>query len=156
MNAENEENQENEEVFEKIIIGVCAMAKKVNSKPMEAILSRLRSYDYFDIVIFPQETILNEPITEWPRCDCLISFYSKDFPLKKAEEYAKLFNPYLINDLQKQWDIMVKIMINFFLINYFKILVIIIFYSKGSHQSLRNTQRKRHRTTDICNKATRR
>ena len=52
---------------------------------------------------------MNKPITEWPKCDCLISFYSKDFPLKKVQEYANLFNPFLINDLEKQWDIMDRI-----------------------------------------------
>ncbi len=103
---ENEEEKILEENFEKIIVGVCAMAKKVNSKPMEAILTRLKSYDHFEIIVFPQETILDEPIEQWPRCDCFLSFYSKDFPLKKAQEYAKHFNPYLINDLEKQWDIM--------------------------------------------------
>ncbi len=85
------------------------MAKKVNSKPMEQILSRLRSYDYFSINVFDQNTILNASIEEWPKCDCLISFYSKDFPLSKAEAYAKRYNPFLINDLEKQWDIMDRI-----------------------------------------------
>ena len=106
MNDEDEYDTRPEESFDKIIVGVCAMAKKVNSKPMEAILSRLKSYDHFDIIVFTQETILDSPIENWPRCDCFLSFYSKDFPLKKAQEYAKLFNPYLINDLEKQWDIM--------------------------------------------------
>ena len=94
---------------EKILVGVCAMAKKVNSKPMGEILNRLKSYDHFDINIFEEDVILNKPITEWPKCDCLISFYSKDFPLKKVQEYANLFNPFLINDLEKQWDIMDRI-----------------------------------------------
>ncbi len=85
------------------------MAKKVNSKPMEQILSRLRTYNYFSINVFNQETILNAPIEEWPKCDCLISFYSKDFPLSKAEAYAKCYNPFLINNLEKQWDIMDRI-----------------------------------------------
>lgn len=98
-----------EEQMEKITVGICAMAKKVNSKPMEAILSRLKNYNYFDIIIFEQDVILKSPITEWPKCDCLISFYSKDFPLKKAQEYANLYNPFLINDLDKQWDIMDRI-----------------------------------------------
>lgn len=98
-----------DETFEKITVGICAMAKKVNSKPMENILTRLKNYNYFEIIIFPQEVILNSPITEWPRCDCLISFYSKDFPLKKAQEYADMYSPFLINDLEKQWDIMDRI-----------------------------------------------
>jgi len=98
-----------EENYEKISIGICAMAKKVQSKPMEQILNRLKSYDHFDINIFDQDVILNAPVEEWPKYDCLISFYSKDFPLKKAQEYVKLNNPFLINDLEKQWDIMDRI-----------------------------------------------
>ena len=82
------------------------MAKKVSSKPMEEILSRLKILDYFEITIFQQDMILNSPIDEWPIVDCLISFYSKDFPLKKAQEYAYKYRPFLINDLEKQWDIM--------------------------------------------------
>ena len=108
QSKDEDDKDEEEELFEKIIIGVCAMEKKVHSKPMEQILTRLKNYDHFEIIIFPQETILNEPIAAWPKCDCLISFYSKGFPLSKAEEYAKLYNPLLINDLEKQWDIMVN------------------------------------------------
>lgn len=108
---DSDENDDDkvEENIEKIKIGVCAMAKKVLSKPMEQILTRLKSYDHFDINLFDQNIILNSPIEEWPKCDCLISFYSKDFPLKKAEEYVRMFNPFLINDLEKQWDIMDRI-----------------------------------------------
>ncbi len=29
-----------------------------------------------------------------------------DFPLKKAQEYAKQFNPFLVNDLEKVRDIL--------------------------------------------------
>jgi len=100
---ENGEEDEMNEITEKISVGVCAMSKKVNSKPMGEILNRLHNYDHFEIEIFNEELILNKPITEWPKCDCLISFYSKDFPLKKVQEYKNLYNPFLINDLDKQW-----------------------------------------------------
>lgn len=76
---------------------------------MEEILNRLKSYNYFEIIIFDQELILNAEPVSWPKCDCLISFYSKDFPLKKVQEYANIYNPFLINDLEKQWDIMDRI-----------------------------------------------
>jgi inositol hexakisphosphate/diphosphoinositol-pentakisphosphate kinase len=85
------------------------MAKKVNSKPMEEILTRLKSYDHFEINIFDEIIILTSPVEEWPKCDCLISFYSKGFPLKKVQDYAEKFRPFLINDLEKQWDIMDRI-----------------------------------------------
>ena len=91
---------------EKISVGIIAMAKKVTSKPMEQILDRLKSYAYFEIHIFSESMILHEAIEAWPRCDCVISFFSKGFPLAKAQAYAALYPTFLINDLEKQWDIM--------------------------------------------------
>lgn len=41
----------------------------------------------------------------WPLCDCLIAFHSKGFPLDKAIQYAKLRKPYIINNLEMQYDI---------------------------------------------------
>lgn len=41
-----------------IIVGICAMAKKSNSKPMKVILARLEEFEYITTVIFPEETIL--------------------------------------------------------------------------------------------------
>lgn len=60
-----------------IVVGICAMTKKSNSKPMTQILERLCKFDYIDVVIFPEEVILEEPVENWPLCDCLISFHSK-------------------------------------------------------------------------------
>ncbi|XP_043981447.1 inositol hexakisphosphate and diphosphoinositol-pentakisphosphate kinase 1 isoform X7 [Gambusia affinis] len=88
-----------------ILVGICAMMKKSKSKPMTEILERLCKFDYIDVVIFPEEVILEEPVEKWPLCDCLISFHSKGFPLDKAVEYAKLRNPMLINDLNMQYFI---------------------------------------------------
>ena len=83
----------------KITIGVCAMDKKARSKPMREILNRLSS-DLFNIVIFGDACIMNQPVEEWPQVDCLITFYSTNFPIEKALEYIKLRNPFLINDLE--------------------------------------------------------
>lgn len=44
---------------------------------MTQILERLCKFDYIDVVIFPEEVILEEPVEKWPLCDCLISFHSK-------------------------------------------------------------------------------
>ena len=71
------------------VLGVCAMDKKVHSKPMIQvksrltadltarlqILDRLRAYGEFDIIVFGNELILNDdiPVSAWPICDCLIS-----------------------------------------------------------------------------------
>ena len=41
----------------------------------------------------------------WPLCDCLIAFHSKGFPLDKAIAYTKLRRPYIINNLEMQFDI---------------------------------------------------
>ncbi|XP_075884994.1 inositol hexakisphosphate and diphosphoinositol-pentakisphosphate kinase 1 isoform X2 [Nelusetta ayraudi] len=88
-----------------IVVGICAMTKKSKSKPMTQILERLCRFDYIEVVVFPEEVILEEPVEKWPLCDCLISFHSKGFPLDKAVEYAKLRNPLLINDLNMQYFI---------------------------------------------------
>ncbi|KAK9917336.1 hypothetical protein WJX75_003277 [Coccomyxa subellipsoidea] len=86
----------------KIHIGICAMDKKAHSRPMNAIVERLEAYGEFDIKYFGDETILHKPITGWPTCDCLLSWHSDGFPLAKAQKYAALRKPYLINDMVMQ------------------------------------------------------
>uniref|UniRef100_A0A8C4KLB5 Inositol hexakisphosphate and diphosphoinositol-pentakisphosphate kinase n=1 Tax=Dromaius novaehollandiae TaxID=8790 RepID=A0A8C4KLB5_DRONO len=88
-----------------ILVGICSMAKKSKSKPMKEILERLSMFKYITVVIFEEDVILNEPVENWPSCDCLISFHSKGFPLDKAVAYAKLRNPFVINDLNMQYHI---------------------------------------------------
>ncbi|MCO5593914.1 hypothetical protein L7F22_047933 [Adiantum nelumboides] len=72
------------------------------SPPMTQILDRLRAFGEFEIFIFGDEVILEEPVDKWPPCDCLIAFYSTGFPMEKAEEYAQLRRPFLVNDLKMQ------------------------------------------------------
>ncbi|XP_054858374.1 inositol hexakisphosphate and diphosphoinositol-pentakisphosphate kinase 1 isoform X2 [Eublepharis macularius] len=88
-----------------IVVGICAMTKKSKSKPMTQILERLCKFEYITVQILGEDVILNEPVENWPPCDCLISFHSKGFPLDKAVAYAKLRNPFLINDLDMQYYI---------------------------------------------------
>uniref|UniRef100_A0A8B9FM91 Inositol hexakisphosphate and diphosphoinositol-pentakisphosphate kinase n=1 Tax=Amazona collaria TaxID=241587 RepID=A0A8B9FM91_9PSIT len=88
-----------------IVVGICAMTKKSKSKPMTQILERLCKFEYITVVIMGEDVILNEPVENWPSCDCLISFHSKGFPLDKAVAYAKLCKPFLINDLDMQYYI---------------------------------------------------
>ncbi|AWP08009.1 putative inositol hexakisphosphate and diphosphoinositol-pentakisphosphate kinase 2-like [Scophthalmus maximus] len=102
---EMEDDEDESPPERQIVVGICAMMKKSKSKPMTEILERLCKFDYIDMVIFPEEVILEEPVERWPLCDCLISFHSKGFPLDKAVEYAKLRNPLLINDLNMQYFI---------------------------------------------------
>lgn len=58
-------------------MGICAMSKKSKSKPMKEILERLCLFKYITVVTIEEEVILNEPVDNWPLCDCLISFHSK-------------------------------------------------------------------------------
>ncbi|XP_077566381.1 inositol hexakisphosphate and diphosphoinositol-pentakisphosphate kinase 1 isoform X5 [Stigmatopora nigra] len=103
---EDMEDDDDESPSERqIVVGICCMMKKSKSKPMTQILERLCKFDYIEVVIFPEDVILEEPVEKWPLCDCLISFHSKGFPLDKAVEYAKLRNPLLINDLNMQYFI---------------------------------------------------
>ncbi|BES94642.1 Acid_phosphat_A [Nesidiocoris tenuis] len=88
-----------------VVVGVCAMSKKSQSKPMREILMRLQEFQYIRILVFPEETIVTTPVEEWPIVDCLISFHSKGFPLEKALQYANLRHPYVINNLHMQYDI---------------------------------------------------
>ncbi|XP_074573477.1 inositol hexakisphosphate and diphosphoinositol-pentakisphosphate kinase VIP2-like isoform X2 [Curcuma longa] len=86
----------------KIKIGVCVMEKKVSSAPMVQILERLQAFGEFEIIIFGDKVIIEDPIESWPICDCLIAFYSSGYPLQKAEMYAALRKPFLVNELQPQ------------------------------------------------------
>ena len=82
----------------KISLGICAMDKKSKSKPMSEILKRLPS-DLFNVTIFGDDTLLNGQVEKWPICECLITFFSKNFPTDKVLDYVHLRQPYLINDL---------------------------------------------------------
>ncbi|XP_071371586.1 inositol hexakisphosphate and diphosphoinositol-pentakisphosphate kinase 2 isoform X2 [Centroberyx affinis] len=108
-NVEEEEEDE-DEMYDspperQIVVGICAMSKKSKSKPMKEILERLCLFKYITVVTFEEDVILNESVSNWPLCDCLISFHSKGFPLDKAVAYEKLRNPFVINDLDLQYCI---------------------------------------------------
>ncbi|XP_031404372.1 inositol hexakisphosphate and diphosphoinositol-pentakisphosphate kinase VIP2-like isoform X2 [Punica granatum] len=86
----------------RIRIGVCVREKKVFSSPMRHILQRLEAFGEFEVIIFGDKVILEDPIESWPICDCLIAFYSSGYPLEKAEAYAALRKPFLVNELVQQ------------------------------------------------------
>ncbi|KAL5167301.1 Inositol hexakisphosphate and diphosphoinositol-pentakisphosphate kinase VIP2 [Glycine soja] len=104
------DDKDEEGVFaaQKITIGVCVMEKKVKcgyelfSAPMEQILQRLQAFGEFEVVHFGDKVILEEPIESWPVCDCLIAFHSSGYPMEKAEAYAALRKPFLVNELEPQ------------------------------------------------------
>ena len=95
-----------------ITVGICAQSKKVKAKPMEEILKRLEEFEFLRILIFSDTLIHDKPIEEWPFCHVLISFHSKGFPLSKTQEYARLHRPFLINDLDKQLELLDRVRVH--------------------------------------------
>lgn len=57
------------------------------------------SAELFEIIIFGDETILDQPVEQWPVVEVLIAFYSTKFPTEKASAYIKLRNPFIFNNL---------------------------------------------------------
>ncbi|KAJ6806590.1 inositol hexakisphosphate and diphosphoinositol-pentakisphosphate kinase-like isoform X1 [Iris pallida] len=98
-----------EEQERKIRIGVCVMEKKVKcgsevfSAPMGQILDRLQAFGEFEVIYFGDKVILEDSVENWPICDCLIAFYSTGYPLQKAQAYAALRKPFLVNELEPQY-----------------------------------------------------
>jgi len=69
----------------RIRVGVAAMDKKARSKPVEEIVARLEAYGEFEVSIFGDGVVLGQPPEAWPVVDCLLSWHSLGFPLKKVE-----------------------------------------------------------------------
>jgi inositol hexakisphosphate/diphosphoinositol-pentakisphosphate kinase len=84
-----------------ITLGICAMAKKAYCKPMQETLNNMSAKE-FQIVIFDEKMIIEDPVETWPVCEALICFYSSGFPQEKAERYIELRKPFLVNDLVSQ------------------------------------------------------
>ena len=85
------------------------MEKKSLSKPMKEILTRMAEFQYIKTIIFPEQVIIERPVEEWPIVDCFIAFHSKGFPLEKTMDYTRLRRPYIINNLEFQFDIQSRI-----------------------------------------------
>lgn len=104
------------------ILGICLKEKKQSSKPMDVILSKIKEHfesDFRPLWNFKEvegikvpevfqrpvrlvhinftDEMLSKPVSEWPDCDALISFYSSGFPLDKAAQYVELARHRLCN-----------------------------------------------------------
>ncbi|KAL8624659.1 hypothetical protein ACOMHN_038205 [Nucella lapillus] len=86
----------------KVLVGICAMAKKYHSNSMKEIIKRLENFTRLQIVIFEEQVILQRPVEEWPVVNAFISFFSSGFPLDKAIAYKNLRQPFVVNDLEMQ------------------------------------------------------
>ncbi|XP_032966187.1 inositol hexakisphosphate and diphosphoinositol-pentakisphosphate kinase 2 isoform X8 [Rhinolophus ferrumequinum] len=89
--ADEDDEEEDESPPERqIVVGICSMAKKSKSKPMKEILERISLFKYITVVVFEEDVILNEPVENWPLCDCLISFHSKECSLIEGEDHVEV------------------------------------------------------------------
>ena len=91
-----------ESMEKKVVVGICAMDKKSNSKPMKEIIKRLENFARLQVLIFPEDVILNYPVKDWPVVNAFISFFSSGFPLDKAIAYKNLRHPFVVNALEMQ------------------------------------------------------
>lgn len=95
---------------------------------MKMLIERIQPY--FEIVIFPQDMILNEPIENWPIVDVLMGWYSNGlfalhglhlgYPLDKAIEYCDYRKPYSLNDLRMQKISFMILDCNSFILAFFR------------------------------------
>jgi hypothetical protein len=46
----------------RLILGVCAMDKKAQSKPMREILQRMTSFNEFEVIVFGDKVYLHAPV----------------------------------------------------------------------------------------------
>lgn len=86
----------------KVTVLLAVIPKKLYAKPMFEILSRLVKNVELAIMVLDGNMLLKEAVETWPKCDCLIAFHASGYPLEKAQVYAKLHKPFVINDLEQQ------------------------------------------------------
>eukprot|EP01133_Synstelium_polycarpum_P020699 gene20699-24858_t len=68
-----------------IRVGICAMEEKLNTTAMRLMADTLRTYRDLEIIVFNNETILNQNEEDWPIVDAFLCFYSIGFPLEKDD-----------------------------------------------------------------------
>lgn len=62
---------------------------------MAAICKRLLAFGEFELLVFGDDVILEQPVEEWPQCDALLSWHSDGFPLKKVRRTQTCSDRYL-------------------------------------------------------------
>lgn len=90
------------EPLPKLRVGVCALDKKAQSKPMKEIIGRMVMYGDLDVINFGDDAIHNKPVEEWPVVEALLCWHSDGFPLAKAQAYVRLRQVYMVNDVHMQ------------------------------------------------------
>lgn len=74
----------------------------MKGKPMVSILDFLEQTGEFEICMWNNDMLMNQPIDGWFKVDVLLAFYSNGFPLDKVIAYVKLVKPDCINELDSQ------------------------------------------------------
>eukprot|EP00929_Paragymnodinium_shiwhaense_P068584 TRINITY_DN34518_c0_g1_i2.p1 TRINITY_DN34518_c0_g1~~TRINITY_DN34518_c0_g1_i2.p1 ORF type:complete len:1059 (-),score=270.35 TRINITY_DN34518_c0_g1_i2:78-3254(-) len=60
MNSITRRNMQPLQPQEKIRVGICAMEKKAHSKPMQSIMANMQMFNEFELIYFPEKTILED------------------------------------------------------------------------------------------------
>ncbi|KAM0685659.1 inositol hexakisphosphate and diphosphoinositol-pentakisphosphate kinase, partial [Conglomerata obtusa] len=84
-------------------IGFCIMEHKLTRPHVQKFIERFNKD--LQVVVFDQNTILNEPVSNWPPTDFLISFYHTALPLSKVRNYLELHKIKCINNLFMQYSL---------------------------------------------------
>eukprot|EP01111_Echinosteliopsis_oligospora_P005831 TRINITY_DN19544_c0_g1_i1.p1 TRINITY_DN19544_c0_g1~~TRINITY_DN19544_c0_g1_i1.p1 ORF type:complete len:154 (+),score=39.81 TRINITY_DN19544_c0_g1_i1:152-613(+) len=90
----------------KVVVGVCTLDRKTQTKPMQQIIKSMSAFGEFEMITFGNDTIFNKKVEDWPICDVLISFFTSGFPSQKAEEYCSLRKPFMLNDVPFQKNLL--------------------------------------------------
>ena len=60
---------------QKITLGIAILETKRKKKDLPKIINYLIKLYHINVIVFPDETIITEPISSWPICDALLCFY---------------------------------------------------------------------------------
>lgn len=90
-----------------IVVGIAGMRRKLNSKPLQAMLRHLVAlHPNMHIIILDDALMTSVPLNQWPKTDVLLTLYSANFPYHNVLRYIARHNPVLINNLRMQPTLM--------------------------------------------------